>query len=103
MLDTIAMLLAYLGLSPPDMFAGFCGTVFNIAAGGTKPGKIVITLLANTLASNYIGAIGAAYIGVTAGHIGAFFIGFGGQYAVRKIIESKVPGFFTTEDKNGKP
>lgn len=106
-MDYLAAMLSYLGISPPDMFAGFCGSIANVAGGGTKPGKIIITMLASTLTANYLGVVASTYIGIPAvGHVGSFLVGFGGLYAVRKIIESKAPGFFNSDNAgaaNGKP
>jgi hypothetical protein len=104
-MEQLAAALAYLGVSPPDMFAGFCGSIVYVSVAGTKPGKVLLTMLANTLLANYFGVATGMYAGATAGHIGALMVGWGGPALVKKVIELKAPGFFEdkSEPHDGKP
>lgn len=100
MLDTIASALIYLHVSPPLLFAGFCGSIVFAATGGTKPGTMLLNMLANTLTANYCGVVLSAYLGDVSGVFAAFILGVFGPILVRRYIESKFPGVFE-EPKNG--
>lgn len=100
MLEFVATALLYLHVSPPLMFAGFCGSIVFAAYGGTRPRNMVLAMLANTVTANYCGVAMATYLGDTSGIFAAFVLGVTGPVLVRKYLDAKIPGVFE-EPKNG--
>lgn len=96
--------LAYLSISPPDMFAGFCGGIcYAILARKTKPAPLFWAALLGTLAANWCGVIASVYIPGAAAHGGAYFIGLGGPAILRSYLKKWKADFFTEEAPNGSP
>jgi hypothetical protein len=93
--------LTYLAISPPDMFAGFCGGIcYSIMTKRTKPGPLLAAAVLGTLTANWCGVIAGVYIPGAAAHSGAFFIGAGGPAVLRSYLKKWKVDFFV-EDKNG--
>lgn len=64
-----------LGLSLPDLIAGFCGGVANAFVMGEKsPWAVVGSVIVGMVTANYVGASLGAYIGLSSG-AGAFLTG----------------------------
>lgn len=89
------VLLMYLGISPPEMFAGFCGALVNVFwFHRTKPWSVVGTIVAGMFTANYLGVAMNSYVGGSAAHTGAFLVGLFGLKLVGELFRKWRPNFF---------
>ena len=81
-------ILTYLAISPPDMFAGFCGgIVYAIGTRRTRSGPFLGAVVLGTLSANWCGAMVGAYFPGAAAHFGAFFTGCFGLAILRSYLK----------------
>ncbi len=94
-------ILTYLAISPPDMFAGFCGGIsYAILTRRTKAAPLFWAAVLGTLTANWCGAMAGIYIPAAAAHSGAFFVGAGGPAILRSYLKKWKIDFFE-ETRNG--
>lgn len=92
--------LTYLGISPPMMFAGFCGGIVNIFHfHRTKPFEWVGAISCGTLTANFLGTAMAHYAGDIPGLSMAFLMGWFGLKWVASVVRKRMPGLLFEEDK----
>jgi hypothetical protein len=100
-------ILTYLAISPPDMFAGFCGGIsYAILTKRTKAAPLFWAAVLGTLAANWCGVVAGVYIPGAAAHSGAYFVGAGGPAILRSYLKKWGVKFFEDDDlpqkgKNG--
>lgn len=89
----------YLGISPPMMFAGFCGGVVNIFHfRRTKPMEWVGAIVCGAFSANFLGGLMAHYAGDGTGIAGAFLMGWFGLKWVASVIRNRAPGVLFEKD-----
>jgi hypothetical protein len=89
--------MMYLGLSPPDCFAGFCGgVVYAIGTRIKTPIAFVGAVVLGTLTANWFGVMIGVYFPGAAAHAGSFFTGCFGWVILRSVLKN-----FVVEAKNG--
>lgn len=77
-----------LGVSLPDMMAGFWGGVTKAAlSGDPKPWPIISTVLVGALTANYLSPVIGHYIGTTGGVTG-YVTGLTGMLVCQSIINA---------------
>lgn len=85
-------MLPYLGISPPLMFAGFCGGVVNIFHfHRTKPREIVGAIVCGAFVANFCGLAVAHYTGTAESLFAAFLTGWFGLKWVAGLIMKRNP------------
>lgn len=98
--------LAYFGIAPPEMFAGFAGGLVNVFVFRRTTGAAICgSLVVGTFTANYFGLLVNPYAGATGGHAGAFLVGLGGVgfcQAMINFIQQWRPGTLKGSD-NAQP
>lgn len=88
-------LWTYMGISPPDVFAGFCGGVVNFFWFRLKgPKEAISAVIVGALTANWLGVLAGIYFGATTGHVGAFLVGLFGLKLIGEIVKKVKPDFF---------
>lgn len=92
--------LVYFHISPPMMFAGFCGGIVNIFHfHRTKKREFIGAIVCGALTANFVGDEMGHYAGEVSGIFSSFVIGWFGLKWVASVIRKKVPGLLFEEDK----